>query len=50
MDENTDSALHYGHLGRPVYLPDAKAWTFTRSLARGDHPAVPCSYKIANIL
>ncbi|KAJ6029014.1 hypothetical protein N7499_000155 [Penicillium canescens] len=34
MDENTDSALHYGHLGRPVYLPDAKAWTFTRSLAR----------------
>ncbi|KAJ5761895.1 uncharacterized protein N7511_005277 [Penicillium nucicola] len=34
MDENPDSALHYGHLGRPVYLPDTKAWTFTRSLAR----------------
>ena len=35
MDEPHDSALHYGHVGRAVYLPEEQTWTFTRSLAQG---------------
>lgn len=35
MDEHHDSALHYGHVGRAVYLPEEQAWTFTRSFAQG---------------
>ncbi|KAJ5587929.1 uncharacterized protein N7459_003694 [Penicillium hispanicum] len=31
MDEHPDSALHYGHVGRAVYLPETKTWTFSRS-------------------
>lgn len=31
MDEHADSALHYGHAGRAVYLPESKTWTFARS-------------------
>lgn len=34
MDEHHDSALHYGHVGRAVYLPEEQAWTFTRSLTQ----------------
>ncbi|CAG8302648.1 unnamed protein product [Penicillium salamii] len=34
MDEHHDSALHYGHVGRAVYLPEEQAWTFTRSFAQ----------------
>ncbi|KAJ5363226.1 hypothetical protein N7541_004070 [Penicillium brevicompactum] len=34
MDEPHDSALHYGHVGRAVYLPEEQTWTFTRSLAQ----------------
>ncbi|KAI1831887.1 hypothetical protein DTO027I6_7302 [Penicillium roqueforti] len=34
MDEHTSSALHYGHVGRAVYLPEEQEWTFTRSFAR----------------
>ncbi|KAJ5086310.1 hypothetical protein NUU61_007617 [Penicillium alfredii] len=34
MDEHPDGALHYGHVGRAVYLPEAKSWTFARTLAR----------------
>lgn len=32
MDEHPESALHYGHVGRAVYQPDTRSWTFTRSL------------------
>jgi RNA polymerase I-specific transcription initiation factor RRN6 len=34
MDEHPDSALHYGHVGRAVYLPEEQAWTFARSFTR----------------
>ncbi|KAJ5185999.1 hypothetical protein N7491_006130 [Penicillium cf. griseofulvum] len=34
MGEHTGSALHYGHVGRAVYLPEEEAWTFTRSFDR----------------
>ncbi|KAJ5129221.1 uncharacterized protein N7515_005260 [Penicillium bovifimosum] len=34
MDEHPDSALHYGHVGRAVYLPEEQTWTFTRSFAK----------------
>ncbi|CAG8126948.1 unnamed protein product [Penicillium olsonii] len=34
MDEHHDSALHYGHVGRAVYLPEEQAWTFTRSFSQ----------------
>ncbi|KAJ5909151.1 hypothetical protein N7495_001833 [Penicillium taxi] len=34
MDEHPDCALHYGHVGRAVYIPESKAWTFSRSFAR----------------
>ncbi|CAI7627098.1 unnamed protein product [Penicillium discolor] len=34
MDEHSGSALHYGHVGRAVYLPEEQDWTFTRSFAR----------------
>lgn len=34
MDEHPGSALHYGQVGRAVYLPDEQDWTFTRSFAR----------------
>ncbi|KAJ5772824.1 hypothetical protein N7457_007720 [Penicillium paradoxum] len=34
MDDHPDSALHYGHVGRAVYLPEEQAWTFTRSFNR----------------
>ncbi|KAJ5951433.1 uncharacterized protein N7479_009846 [Penicillium vulpinum] len=34
MDEHPNSALHYGHVGRAVYLPDEEEWTFTRSFAK----------------
>lgn len=40
MDEHPDSALHYGHVGRAVYLPETKTWTFARSFAR----CTPISY------
>ena len=32
MDEHPESALHYGHVGRAIYQPDTRSWTFTRSL------------------
>lgn len=31
MDDHADSALHYGHVGRAVYLPESKTWIFARS-------------------
>lgn len=34
MDEHSTSALHYGHLGRAVYLPEVQTWSFSRTLAR----------------
>ena len=34
MDEHPAGTLHYGQVGRAVYLPETKAWTFTRSFAR----------------
>ncbi|GFF49793.1 hypothetical protein IFM61606_04620 [Aspergillus udagawae] len=34
MDEYSTSALHYGHLGRAIYQPETRAWTFSRTLAR----------------
>lgn len=34
MDEHPDTALHYGHMGRAVYVPDTHSWAFTRSLKR----------------
>ncbi|KAJ5160624.1 uncharacterized protein N7482_007628 [Penicillium canariense] len=34
MDEHPDSALHYGHVGRAIYLPETQTWTFSRSFAR----------------
>ncbi|CAI7582679.1 unnamed protein product [Penicillium glandicola] len=34
MDEHPGSALHYGHVGRAVYLPDEQDWTFTRSFTK----------------
>lgn len=34
MDEHADSALHYGHVGRAVYLPETKTWTFARSFTQ----------------
>ncbi|KAJ5827748.1 hypothetical protein N7447_004511 [Penicillium robsamsonii] len=34
MDEYPGSALHYGHVGRAVYLPEEEDWTFTRSFDR----------------
>ncbi|KAJ6036053.1 hypothetical protein N7540_000332 [Penicillium herquei] len=34
MDEHTSSALHYGHVGRPIYLPETRAWSFERSFTR----------------
>lgn len=34
MDEHTDSALHYGDIGRPIYLPNSKSWTFSRPLTQ----------------
>lgn len=34
MDEHPGGALQYGQVGRAVYLPEAKAWTFSRSFAR----------------
>ncbi|KAJ5151811.1 hypothetical protein N7492_010106 [Penicillium capsulatum] len=34
MDEHPGGALHYGQVGRAVYLPEAKAWTFSRSFTR----------------
>ncbi|KAJ5684805.1 uncharacterized protein N7477_001150 [Penicillium maclennaniae] len=40
MDDYPDSALHYGHVGRAVYLPATKEWTFARSFAR----CTPISY------
>lgn len=40
MDEHPDSALHYGHVGRAVYLPETKTWTFARSFSR----CTPISY------
>ena len=40
MDDHPDSALHYGHVGRAVYLPETKTWTFARSFAR----CTPISY------
>ncbi|KAJ5740944.1 hypothetical protein N7493_000816 [Penicillium malachiteum] len=34
MDEHTSSALHYGHVGRPIYHPEARVWTFERTFVR----------------
>ncbi|CAG7962158.1 unnamed protein product [Penicillium nalgiovense] len=34
MDEHPGSALHYGHVGRAIYLPEEQDWIFTRSFAR----------------
>ncbi|KAJ5714287.1 uncharacterized protein N7483_011468 [Penicillium malachiteum] len=34
MDEHTSSALHYGHVGRPIYLPETRTWSFERSFIR----------------
>lgn len=34
MDEHPESALHYGHVGRAVYLPEEQVWTFNRSFVR----------------
>ncbi|KAJ5159203.1 uncharacterized protein N7500_008854 [Penicillium coprophilum] len=34
MDEYPASALHYGHVGRAVYLPEEEDWAFTRSFER----------------
>lgn len=34
MDEQPGGALHYGQVGRAIYLPETKAWTFSRSFAR----------------
>ncbi|KAJ5808916.1 hypothetical protein N7474_010185 [Penicillium riverlandense] len=34
MDEHSSSALHYGHLGRAVYLQEVQSWSFSRTLAR----------------
>ncbi|KAJ5995830.1 hypothetical protein N7481_002807 [Penicillium waksmanii] len=34
MDEHFESALHYGHTGRAIYLPDTRSWSFTRSFKR----------------
>ena len=36
MDEHADCALHYGHIGRAIYHPETRSWTFSRSLARSD--------------
>lgn len=40
MDEHPESALHYGHVGRAIYLPETQTWTFSRSFARN----IPISY------
>lgn len=32
MDENPTSALQYGHLGKAIYVPDKRAWAFSRTL------------------
>jgi len=40
MDEHPDTTLHYGHVGRAVYLPETKTWTFARSFTR----CTPISY------
>ncbi|CEJ59076.1 hypothetical protein PMG11_07712 [Penicillium brasilianum] len=40
MDEHPESALHYGHVGRAVYLPETQTWTFSRSFNRN----IPISY------
>ncbi|PYI04825.1 hypothetical protein BO78DRAFT_346920 [Aspergillus sclerotiicarbonarius CBS 121057] len=37
MDENSTSALQYGHLGKPVYSSETQTWAFSRTL-------VPSSY------
>ncbi|KAJ5689761.1 hypothetical protein N7462_004153 [Penicillium macrosclerotiorum] len=34
MDEQLDSALHYGHVGRATYLPEFQEWVFSRSFAQ----------------
>lgn len=34
MDEHSESALHYGHTGRAIYVPDTRSWSFTRSFKR----------------
>ncbi|KAI2790431.1 hypothetical protein POX_d05944 [Penicillium oxalicum] len=31
MDEHSESALHYGHVGRAIYLPETQRWVFSRS-------------------
>ncbi|KAJ5281936.1 hypothetical protein N7478_007308 [Penicillium angulare] len=40
MAELKDSALNYGHVGRPVYLKDTQSWSFLRSFT----PAPPITY------
>lgn len=40
MDEHPESALHFGHVGRAIYLPETQTWTFSRSFARN----IPITY------
>jgi hypothetical protein len=48
MDEHPGSALHYGHVGRAIYLPDEQDWIFTRSFARCKYLS-PLSSEPANM-
>lgn len=49
MDEHHDSALHYGHVGRAVYLLEEQAWTFTRNLSEGMYRQSVLVYYSADI-
>jgi hypothetical protein len=48
MDEHSGSALHYGHVGRAIYLPDEQDWIFTRSFARRKYLSL-LSSELANM-
>ncbi|KAJ5622823.1 hypothetical protein N7490_011428 [Penicillium lividum] len=35
MGDNTDTALHYGHMGKPFYFIKTESWSFSKALNPG---------------